>query len=63
MVNNNAAGTYLTLNALAAGRPVIVSRGQLVEIGGSYRMPDNMAAAGCNMVEVGTTNRTHIADY
>jgi L-seryl-tRNA(Ser) seleniumtransferase len=63
VVNNNAAGTYLSLNTLAAGRPVVVSRGQLVEIGGSYRMPDIMVAAGCKMVEVGTTNRTRIADY
>ena len=54
VVNNNAAGTYLSLNTLAAGRPAVVSRGQLVEIGGSYRMPDIMAAAGCKMIEVGT---------
>lgn len=62
-VNNNAAGTLLALTALARGREVIVSRGQLVEIGGSFRMPDVMRLSGARMVEVGTTNRTRLADY
>lgn len=63
IVNNNAAGLYLALATLAAGRHVPVSRGELIEIGGSYRLPELMAATGATMVEVGTTNRTHLADF
>lgn len=62
-VNNCAGATVLVLQALAQDREVIVSRGELVEIGGSFRVPEIMAAAGCRLVEVGATNRTRLADY
>ena len=63
VVNNNAGATMLTLAALGGGREVIVSRGQLVEIGGSYRLPDVMQVSGAHLREVGTTNKTHAEDY